>query len=1184
MSTDNKKILMLNSSFKIETKDVNSWECVAEKSVGSFIQGIETSKGEGGEDAKGKFRAVISGIPSPWARVLITRESVYSEKKDDLKASVLDNCYRLLKSEWRGLIAAYVLRPDRFELSDPLALIGKNVNEYYGNMSVRYMYGEMLFNETPLWVYADDVIEDNKKNNPPYIQILYYKRTDGKGRIPVAATSPYTLFFTSVNYNLAEAKQNGVISWIDGDGKFTEPYSTNYDESDLDDLQRLYSFLDMMIKNLSSGESDDETQKTSYLDWMRSVIAKNRNKYRFSEDTIENNMKSWSAELGRWKSELGDKIQKLGKVPDGNIPLFNVKPQGPLAILMNSEHKFYYLSSGKISNKNIDHENSAEILSSEIFIESDYIAAWDNDVQNGKDHSKSTAYYVIPKDNMKYAFPLPFTSKALSVFENRLAEIVYPGPDSMIKLSAEVKGNMVEFVLRADLDGNSDTPICKKSYQMSMIPETAGKVFIWPNFYSRQWKKYYYYSEFPSNVTGVRMIPRFDDIDFNDASSEQKKKYYLVMFPVDKAVSGSFKYEIIRSEKPLNSIYIKLYKNGDEVNGGVLVVKRLIAEPSDNRNSSDEKRNIQNEYAFLKEEQMNDLKNARVGIDFGSTNTCAYYSYDGNEEPIPVPFTNRRMAVVGFDSEPHALAGKDELLFISNEGTAFPNGQVKSWLHLHSSQYTKDGANLAKEIAGGVPVNERNVVVRSMNEYVIQTNAGELHYNMKWLPDSGLRKESFIRMLWLQICADMAAAKFRPNELRWSFPSSMTSQDIDSLNEIYDKLNTSDCSPYTGTQEMTVDSYTEAEADYTYSKFNLNGDDVLGLGIDVGGSTSDIFIARSVANNPVFAAQSSIRMAAGFFFKAINSSAKFREALYNFHDSHVTNVSVRNIQDVVSEDPEVYKRSPYYLNSVLDQLSGDEDFRNFYSSIRSEVPTIFAFPAYVTGVLMFYSGMLVRKVVEQNKLENIRQVEMHYYGKGGRLFEWLLDTFNNKGKFYYAECFKAGYGDSDVELSIGAEDKLNNKSEVSIGLVNGPQINVEKDGKGNRIIERCDVIGEKGVKDIVSQQELSDVDTVDNSMFDGGINIEIPKRLENFNRFMDIFIAFVSVDTNILKDVSALLEGKEHLRLLAFIQNDPEYIKCHNAYDSKAPNRPIYRMPLFIASALCYMNDVLLPVVSSKMK
>ena len=1024
----------------------------------------------------------------------------------------------------------------------------------------------------------------------PYIQILYYKRTDGKGRIPVAATSPYTLFFTSVNYNLTEAKQNGVISWIDGDGKFTEPYSTNYDESDLDDLQRLYSFLDMMIKNLSSGESDDETQKTSYLDWMRSVIAKNRNKYRFSEDTIENNMKSWSTELGRWKSELGDKIQKLGKVPDGNIPLFNVKPQGPLAILMNSEHKFYYLSSGKISNKNIDHENSAEILSSEIFIESDYIAAWDNDVQNGKDHSKSTAYYVIPKDNMKYAFPLPFTSKALSVFENRLAEIVYPGPDSMIKLSAEVKGNMVEFVLRADLDGNSDTPICKKSYQMSMIPETAGKVFIWPNFYSRQWKKYYYYSEFPSNVTGVRMIPRFDDIDFNDASSEQKKKYYLVMFPVDKAVSGSFKYEIIRSEKPLNSIYIKLYKNGDEVNGGVLVVKRLIAEPSDNRNSSDEKRNIQNEYAFLKEEQMNDLKNARVGIDFGSTNTCAYYSYDGNEEPIPVPFTNRRMAVVGFDSEPHALAGKDELLFISNEGTAFPNGQVKSWLHLHSSQYTKDGANLAKEIAGGVPVNERNVVVRSMNEYVIQTNAGELHYNMKWLPDSGLRKESFIRMLWLQICADMAAAKFRPNELRWSFPSSMTSQDIDSLNEIYDKLNTSDCSPYTGTQEMTVDSYTEAEADYTYSKFNLNGDDVLGLGIDVGGSTSDILVVGLKGGENALMTQSSIRMAGGFFFNAINSSAKFRRSLYNFHESHNTAIDVKNISDIVSSDPGIFMRAPYYLNNVFDQLNTPRDFNSFYNYMRREVAPVFAYPAYVTGVLMFYSGMLVRNIVTKNGMEGLKTVEMRYYGKGGRLFEWLLDMFDDDSENYYRKCFNAGYGSSDVRLSIIHQKKDENKSEVAIGLVSDLFASIakgEKDEDGQRIIERYDVVGEKGFKCTKTQMDLNELDIIPDELFDGGVNIEIPDKLENFSRFIDIFTKFLTDDSGgILKDVSGISKGKDKLRLRAFIQNDQEYIKCKKAYDSGMDEgkRPVYRMPLFIAAALCFLNEVLLPEVSNQMK
>lgn len=30
--------------------------------------------------------------------------------------------------------------------------------------------------------------------------------------------------------------------------------------------------------------------------------------------------------------------------------------------------------------------------------------------------------------------------------------------------------------------------------------------------------------------------------------------------------------------------------------------------------------------------------------------------------------------------------------------------------------------------------------------------------------------------------------------------------------------------------------------------------------------------------------------------------------------------------------------------------------------------------------------------------------------------------------------------------------------------------------------------------------------------------------------------------------------------------------------------RPVYRMPLFIAAALCFLNEVLLPEVSNQMK
>lgn len=1174
-----RKLLLLDSANPIVTAEANKWCSIDNAAVENFIKNIITSKGNASEQQE-KFRAIISGVPSPWARVLLTRKAVVMPKSE-LRDTVLDECYKLLKSEWRGLIAAYALYPDSFVFSDPVQLTGKSVVDNDGDMSVRYIYGQMLFDETPLWVYKNEKVEN--RDNPPCIQILYYKKNEGNGfkLIPVAATSPYTFLFSSVNYDLLMAQRE--IPWIGNDGKFTDPLQAN--KLSLDEMQRLYSFLNIVSLNIIPSENDENNPNRFYIDWVGSVcrVKENADRYKITEREVKKHISDWLQELGRWKTELESKINSEGEKPNPNIPLmFNTKPEGPLALLLKSDYTFYF-SDGVLS---INNKSDNEILSSNIFVGSDYIAVWDNNPANGKDYAKSAAYYVITSDN-KYALPLPFTNDALRMFENNIESIVFGGNNSYVRLYANATTDgRVELELRAKLDKSEvEIPICKKTYQMSVIPETDGKVFVWPNFSSPSWNKYYYYSEFPSNVTGVKLLPCFDNLDFSTASDDETKNKFLVKYPIDRVDSNSHKYEIIENDKPLKSIAIKLNKSGAEVNGGVLLLKRV----------KESKPNTLREISTLA-----NLRDAEVGIDFGSTNTCAYYELVDGGNPKPIPFSNRRLAIVGFDTVRRALAGKDELLFISNEGTAFENGQVKSWLHLHDSQYlTPDGdinkiSDLSKEIVGGVPVNESNISVKSMNQQIIQTNAGELFYNMKWLSDSESenRKTAYMKMLWIHICADMidSPTPCYPKKLNWSFPSSMTSADRKVLRAIYKNATEYPFMANSGKVRPELDDYTEAEAVSAYSMFK--GTDVdssrLSLGIDVGGSTSDILILGFKNNSNTLLTQSSIRMAGGFFFDAINGSATFRRSLFNFHESHKTDIDIKNIKDVVDTDPVIYGRAPYYLNNIFDQLSTDRDFNYFYDYIRREVTPVFAYPAYVTGCLMFYSGMLVKNAVKKNGLDNLKTINMRYYGKGGRLFEWLLDIYSEDGERYYKKCFAAGFGSNEISLNIESQEKAENKSEVAIGLVSKLLVNIERgkeDEDGQRIIERYDVIGEKGIKCTKTDSVVEDLDIIPNELFDGGVNIEMPDTLENFTKFIDLFTKFLT-DENVIKDVSALDKGKNSLKIRAFIQKDAEFIKCMEAFRKgiEENKRPVYRMPIFIAAALCYLNEVLLPEVSNQLR
>lgn len=1161
---DNKQteLLLLNATKPLVCDHPNKWNGVNGDSVTSFIDSIETSIGTD-KEATEKYRTMISGVPSPWARVTITRKAlaITPEKVD----SVLSLSYMTFRSEWRGLIAAYVLHPDSFEFSEPIALVGPTVSENMGDMSVLETYGEMLFDDQPLWTLKREKLD--KKKNPPCIQVLYFKNAQGE-RIPVGATSPFTFLFSSINYDLRSSENE--IRWISNDGKFIDPSSGERDCLSVEEKRRLHAFLFSVSSMISPSAQEKPDPNKFYLSWLQAVILANEDVFPMDRSLIKKSIDNFRLALTRWADEIAESLN--GDV-NPNVPVNTPRPKGPLSILLNSE-KVFYLSESTLFTKV---QPSGEMIkNTEVFMDSEYIAAW----RFGRDKNPvrdSAAFYLGTEDQSMF-FALPFTTRAFAVFKKDIAEIMKG--DAKLKLSARcVSDSQVEIKLYANLDNKgSSVPVCQKTYRIQMIQEVDGKVFAWPNFYSTDWKNYYYYSEFPTNGQGIRMIPKFDGGQefMTDEDREKNKNCYLVRYPVKDVEPSAHKYEIIRTQTRVNSVQIWNFKDGKDVLLGTLLM-RTDAYVNPSKSPAE----------------------AIVGIDFGSTNTCAYYRLaDGGGDPSPVPFSNRRMAIVGFDNQKMELAHPDELLFISNEGTQNDNGQVKSWLHDHNLLYLtptgrlSDVTRISEEIVGGIPVNESNIDVKAMDRYTIQTNAGTLYYNMKWLPrERGThRKTSFLRMLWIHICADLYANGMKPSRLNWSFPSAMSLGRQTELEQIFNQAAVILGSPFVSGYKVAtpmdedkegIKNYTEAEADCAFSinrRDNVN-DNSLVLGIDIGGSTSDILVMGMKTKETLFA-QSSVRIASGFFFDAITRSVKFRGSLKNFVTSKVIpTLDIRGIDSIVSSDVETYRIAPYFLNNVFDQLRTDEDFRCFYSTLNLDIKPVFALPAYVTGLLVFYSGMLVRNAIKTNDLD-IQKVTLRHFGKGGRLFEWISDIHGRIGEYYYSDCFEAGVGEDfagAISLEFGQTDRSESKSEVAKGLV----CSIDRISSGlrdpktkRRIIQNFDIVGEDGVEYVgpSGSSVIFAQDIISDDLFDGGIHVKFPGEMKRFSAFLDIFLRFVGDDgAAILSNVSALLKGKDKVKdsLTTFILNDPEY-----------SSKSSYRQPVIIIEALAYLNDVLLPLVA----
>lgn len=1118
-----------------------------------FIQGVEA----GDLDENQVSGTLISGVPTAWARPKLFWFA-FDYKNDDanIQTSGLFGFYSSLIQEWKGLMAVIALFPDRISFSTPIVL------DADGNWNdIPSAFGRMLLDEKDLWIDLQ-----KKAVNPeekPFIQLIKYN-----GKV-IGGTSPFSIFFPGIEYS--GLKNTGDIPWYTG-GKFTDPL--NYIRNDKDKVQKLYLF----VKNLNANFDAYERNQELTIDGRTTICHPDLT-------GLKSHLREWERTL----KNLFNDLQNNGTV----AKYLNLC--APYSTLMVSNQKVYLLKTGDLTfTMPVDSTLIVAELKDlqNVLNDSKRIVGWFESSDYKQPLEKAAVYYlkvndVKDKDNPVKYFALPLSLEGLQMFGKNIGVLVShnnPKFDISGRINEQDK-LVVDLTVTID---NQPYKLNSREYEIEWA--MAGrKVIVWPNFVSDKWDAYYLYSEFPSNLSGMKFIPFYKHcIDGNIISVErpdgiQTKSHVvysnspddmkrdahldileLVKYPVGQVTDEQYKYEVTKSNCPIAGLEIRIENAGQSETAGYLMVKN----PGD---------------LSMGENKISDFTTtpinatAVVGIDFGSNNTCVHYTVNNNT--FPIKFENRRLALVGTESVDGNIAERDELLFFSNEPTE--NGQVKSWLHEHDTRYI--GANKDKEIAGGVAVNEKNIVVKEMTREIITTQAGILHYNMKWLSDiSGIaKKTAYLKAIWLSVCADLYANQLAPLEIRWSFPSSMSPSDLGQYRNIYN-AQLPNMTPIFNDDKQRLcpkplNEQTESESVCKYAigqKYGLNN--AMFLGIDVGGSTSDILLlAKDINNNyaETLFSQSSVRIAAGVFFDAVIKSQRFRKAIYDFHESQ-RSIHVENISEILTAG----NKAPFYLNSVFDQLTPDNS-SEFYSWISREAPFVFAIPAYVTGLLVYYAGKLCAKTIREHNLTGIRTVHLMPFGKGGRLFHWLQ---TNPGipmtASYYENCFKKAFGEDseNIRLNYRTDIVSDNKSEVSKGLVSNQNLVFDAN-----IRYSSDIFAEKGIKYLNNGQFdiLDENDVVRNDYFENVGQFEFPDKMENFETFLELFIDFVSQKAGLVTDVATLRNRKNELPSLlsSFITNDSEYDKARKVKQQTGQFE--YRFPIFIAEGLCYLDKVIIPEV-----
>ena len=1094
----------------------------------SYIQGIETGKVLDNLTAD-KLAALISGLPSPWARARLFKFAFDTIAKPDpnIKESGLDQFYEMLYGEWRGLLAIIALYPDRIKFSAPVQMNVKG--EHYDIASA---FGRMLFDDKDLWSNQEELSKNSDAQ--PYIHLIYYK-----GHL-VGGTSPMTGVFTGVNYSKIETESD--IGWY-RNGKFEDP--TKYFTPD--QLQKVYLF----IKNLNANISTFEIKVNSQRD----------NKSKLDLEGLKHVSWEWEKEL---KDKGENKLREIGPIAkyENLLTPFKELFHSEVPVYLKPDFTFTY------NDPTGEYKRIADIQS--LLSDDEIVLGWAENEDAYPSLKDAPVYFLKVKDVTKKDvcyFSIPFSEQGIEIFRNGLPSVLGYNPDQDALLKAVIVNNgddamlAVQFVVLIDEERVS---LGVREYKIRWQTKPQ-KVILWPNFISDNWTRYYLYSQ-QSEATQPRFNPIFQyqrailkvgnsfftpDYKSPDGSQLPVSIQELVATPQN-AGDSLPKYQIVCYDKPITGLSVVVKQGGNDVNAGFIMIRQdAIKDITDIATSG----------------------TATIGFDFGSNNTCVYYKNSNDNSVAPVEFKNYRAMLVGQEiPNPNRVAEMDELFFFTNYDA--PDGQFKSWLHEHDSRCVPN--TMSEEIAGGVPVNRPNVQVNKMDD-CIETQVGRLHYNMKWKDsDRGLQqKKAFIKSLWLQSCAFLYSQHIMPTHINWSCPGAMQQSDVTELGLIYQSLAA--LTPIANLQVQTAQRCTtEAEAVCSYAisqpDFGLTTDNLF-LGIDVGGSTSDIMILANDLNtgNTSLIKESSVRIAAGAFFRAVTGSRQFREALVVFHEGHKTKVNVMNIKEL--NDPANKNKAPYYLNCIFDQLK-PEEYKIFYESIKDNAKFVFAIPAYVTGILLFYSGMLIGKALKDGKLsDELKTVEILPFGKGGRMFHWLYSAAGVNTDDYYKTCLNKGIAcvlSKYVDINVRQQLAVNNKTEVARGLCN-PQAFVMNPDAG-----LSDICGETGIQYRNTDGVLREIDVCEE--LDGSYFKDLTKfvfsRGDNFDSYMDAFIRFISKTTKIYeRDEEELKTDIRDVpgRIRNFLQNDEEYAKALRSSEEKFP----FHQPIIIAEAASYLNTLI---------
>ena len=732
----------------------------------------------------GNIGQVISGMPSVFSRANLFKLALAYISDEKEKTDGLLKFYESLIDEWRGLISCIALDYPNISVERiPLVYSDGNDIDTTSNLyEPKGAFGNALFERKPLWALQGS--SENTKVEP-FIDVISYK-----GKV-IGATSPESIVFTSVAYELTENSP-----WISVKSKrLTDPI-----KSDLtpENLKQLYG----------------------YVTWIENKINSFSAYYNKLPKNLQPDASCLIGAFENWKKSIENKAaEKNIDLENAGAPPVEVF-QEPFDMLFNHSDKLYGIE-GRIADSNVLGQDAIAFNSKELLLPAHSEVTqfnFGNKAAQSAEYISKQPIHILRAETQGMSgfyhyFALPLSLKGLNVFGKSINSLLDSNNStqqsrlSAIFDPALTKNNLSVTLKLVTAEGKQMAPI-EEVYTVSKNVVLGNDILVWPDFISKQWGRYFLYSELPHTQSSISATPFVMDTEdpFNRTlMNKNDEPVYLskqgeITIPEelqnrvqaklhvisDNRVAGnSYQYEIYESSAPFMGL--KFQASGKD-SGFILI--RYSVDPKENIPDNDLQRNPKLEKAYL-------------GIDFGSTNTSIAYYSDQTARTELIQFKNRRVSLFSDDNNDNSVnvANENEIFFFQND--EIKSNEIKSMLTLHdelrmppisSSTLKRDVLNQA--VVGGFPNFEKNLPINSAteNRYKLsfsKSGGADVVYNMKWSEDEIERshKGAFISSLLLQVYAELFKANHMPVTLKWSLPSAMGDVQYRHYNNLWTQVN-----------------------------------------------------------------------------------------------------------------------------------------------------------------------------------------------------------------------------------------------------------------------------------------------------------------------------------------------------------------------------------------------------------